>query len=520
MVVDDEAESHDDDDDDDNDDNDEEDTGSVNEEILVTFEELEEEDEIDDESGEGDDMGDLGDDDDAEEDGDYDDEDSSGSDDDVVIDEIVEQFMRTFHNGDYDNEFDDELSYDRGATSPGIRPTQASYKKTDNWRERNRIGLKNLKRQLQSCIDSVTRDNSFNLELRHNRHENWEMPIVWHEPVLDEYWNKLEAKICLRASKIKRIYVENVEMKKERLAALVAMFVSGRATNSCTSFYFDNANLCGEGIRSLSELVDVSSKLCNLTFSHNRIDIMDSARCLSRSLRSHTCINYLDLTHCDLGSSPEILLVILQSDVKWINLIDNNIDSVGVVKIAEYLEDNPPIRRIVLDHNRLNDDDAILISQALKRNTNLSHLDLERNNLTSIGVKVLLTSVYDSSSLNAISESNHTLERLFLFSHQTNESLVRGIDRGIDRLIELERTEKIVLALQDKDSLLTYLANVPVELIPEVLAFPLQQFDNQPLHKHLNIIYSTMRWWNMPMLHSYHQCVKSDTKRERDDKRN
>ena len=377
-----------------------------------------------------------------------------------------------------------------------------------------------MKRQLQSCIDSVTRDNSFNLELRHNRHENWEMPIVWHEPVLDEYWNKLEAKICLKASKIKRIYVENVEMKKERLAALLAIFRNGSATNSSTYLNFDNANLCADGIISLSELVDVSVELDQLHLYHNRIDRMESAFCLSRSLKSHACIAWLHMPHCDLGSSPEILLLILQSDVEYIYLDNNNIDSVGVVKIAEYLEDNPPIRRIVLDHNRLNDDDAILILQALKRNTNLSHLDLERNNLTSIGVKALLTSVYDSSSLNALSESNHTLERLVLFSHQTNESLVGGIDRGIDRLLWLDCTQKILLALQDKDSLLQYLANVPVDLIPEVLAFPLRQFDNQPLHKHLNIIYSTMRWWNMPMLYSYHQCVKSDTKRERDDKRN
>jgi Ran GTPase-activating protein (RanGAP) involved in mRNA processing and transport len=123
-----------------------------------------------------------------------------------------------------------------------------------------------------------------------------------------------------------------------------------------------------------------------------------------------------------------MLSVILQSEVKNIYLGSNNIDSVGSVTIAEYLEGNPPIDRIDLDCNRLNDDDAILISQALKRNTNLSHLDLERNSFTSMGVKALLTCVFDGSDLNAISESNHTLERLGLFSRQTNGSLVDGID--------------------------------------------------------------------------------------------
>jgi hypothetical protein len=229
---------------------------------------------------------------------------------------------------------------------------------------------------------------------------------------------------------------------------------------------------------------------------------MESARCLSTSLKSHTRINHLDLSHCDLGSSLEILSVILQSDVSLINLEHNNIDSLGAVKIAEYLESDPPVSRIDLDHNRLNDDDAVLISQALKRNTNLRTLYLSSNNFTSIGVKELLTCVFDSSSLNAISESNHTLERMIFFDD--NNSFFHKLKGCIDILLRLDRTQKIMLALQDKDSLLYYLANVPVKLIPKVLAFPLERFVYEHQHKHLNIVYSTMRWWNMPLLYSYY----------------
>jgi hypothetical protein len=141
---------------------------------------------------------------------------------------------------------------------------------------------------------------------------------------------------------------------------------------------------------------------------------MESARCLSRSLKLHNNINQISLTHCDLGSTPEILLIILQSDVRGINLSNNNISSLGAVTIAEYLEGNPPNQRLCLDSNWLNDNDAILISQAPKRNTNLKFLHLERNNITSIGVKALLNCVFDSSNLNAISESIHTFT---FFSH-------------------------------------------------------------------------------------------------------
>ena len=100
--------------------------------------------------------------------------------------------------------------------------------------------------------------------LTHNIYEGQlidnEEPIVWHEPILDRNWDVLEAEIDRmrlldRVTDIIGIQITNVEMKKERLAALVAIFRSGRATNSSTCLDFDNANLCEEGIVSLSKLV-------------------------------------------------------------------------------------------------------------------------------------------------------------------------------------------------------------------------------------------------------------------------
>ena len=149
--------------------------------------------------------------------------------------------------------------------------------------------------------------------------------------------------------------------------------------------------------------------------NHNRIDNMTSAHYLSRSLKLHICINQLWLTHCDLGSTPEILSVILQSEVEYICL-NNNIDALGAVKIDEYLEGDPPIHRIDLDRNHLNNDDALLISQALKRNTNLKTLSLHTNNLACTDVKALINCVFDGSCLNSISESNHTLTQMIILS--------------------------------------------------------------------------------------------------------
>jgi hypothetical protein len=165
-----------------------------------------------------------------------------------IEDEIVEKFIRNFHKGEYDVELDDTLSSDQGIISLA-RPTQASYNKPDNWRERNQIGLEKVKEQLQDCIASAIQEPSFELCLTHNDMWTQQQPIVWHEPILDYYWEQLEEEFDQNkqmgiVTKINHIGITNVEMKKERLAALVDIFVSERATNSSAVVDFNNVNLC------------------------------------------------------------------------------------------------------------------------------------------------------------------------------------------------------------------------------------------------------------------------------------
>jgi len=69
---------------------------------------------------------------------DDDDDDSSNSD--VIDDAIVEKFIRSFSNSDYDIEFDNALTLDRNVVQPA-QITQALYIKPDNWVVRNRLGF-------------------------------------------------------------------------------------------------------------------------------------------------------------------------------------------------------------------------------------------------------------------------------------------------------------------------------------------------------------------------------------------
>jgi hypothetical protein len=163
-----------------------------------------------------------------------------------VDDEIVDKFMLSFSNGDYDTEIDNKLSSDRNLIVPDVRPTQASYNKPDNWRERNQRGVEKVKGWLQDCVECVENGPSFGLYFIHNFGE-WEPlrdneePIVWHEPILEEYWDQLKEivdelkKILFRrfqqdiAPDIQEFEIVNVEMTKECMDKLVAIFT---ATNS------------------------------------------------------------------------------------------------------------------------------------------------------------------------------------------------------------------------------------------------------------------------------------------------
>ena len=185
----------------------------------------------------------------------------------------------------------------------------------------------------------------------------------------------------------------------------------------------------------------------------------------------------------------------------------------------ECIKSNSPTEHLYIGKNNLNDEDALAISRALKRNTNLTLLHLEQNNFTSVGVKALFSSVFDSSSLNAISKCNHRCKIIVVNGKAKIQENFSSINTSLDR------TDKVFLALLDNESLREYLSDVPIEFMPEVLAF-LQRnnmiipalrrltsfhLEMTPAHT-LNMLYSCMRWWNMPSLYSFHRNVASGSK--------
>jgi hypothetical protein len=440
--------------------------------------------------------------------------------------EQMELFMRTVQNGDYDDEMELDLRENHNQfdfTEPAAEVLPAE------WEEKQRIEKDRIKTQLQKfTLDEAGRRHSKyygdDLDVRSYIGGSGREPLgfVTSDESIHHHWEKLVAAYCMPNNRGRQLGINiiNVEIAKESMA-LLASSLAGRISDWCSAFKFNNNNLCREGMMSLLTLVENNQKMITFTLENNRIDDINVAMSLSNVLKSHTNIRYMYLNHCNLGNNANILSLILQSNVESIKLIGNNIDSSGAIKIAEFLKSNTKTTGLDLEFNLLNDDDAVVLAEALKVNTKLGWINLESNRFTVTGIKALIKSIYDCSSLNAIFESNHTLGGLYLFqksSHVLSYDKFRGDSCArvarfcLERLIKLNRTKKLLIALHDKDSLLRYLAHMPMQLMPEVLEF--LQLENN-LRKRMSMMYCLMRWWNMPTLYSFNRTCSLSTKKRK-----
>ena len=157
---------------------------------------------------------------------------------------------------------------------------------------------------------------------------------------------------------VNEICIDYIEMRKEHDTALVTSLCGRSEIYSISSVNFINTNLCWERIL----WCPYHHRWSKVTICHNsQLDWWNELGPLSLLVieKPLPIILSLVMEHCDLGRDPEILSVILQPDVKHINLSHNNIDLLGVVKISAYLEGHPPLKFLTFDNNKFNEDNKL-----------------------------------------------------------------------------------------------------------------------------------------------------------------
>ena len=83
---------------------------------------------------------------------------------------------------------------------------------------------------------------------------------------------------------------------------------------------------------------------------------------------------------------------------------------------------------------------------------------------------------------------------------------------------EGNKRKKMMVALwrSSRVSMLRYLEDVPVELMPQVLDFiRTNTCGHKQQEQTRNAVHSIARWWNMPSLYAYRSCASSKATRKR-----
>ncbi|EJK48487.1 hypothetical protein THAOC_32710 [Thalassiosira oceanica] len=148
-----------------------------------------------------------------------------------------------------------------------------------------------------------------------------------------------------------------------------------------------------------------------LLWISNQIPSDDQADLLIESLIVNRAIKDIRMENCfnqDGVNGCRALTSLMTSGRPFQELDFSDNGLLGVDDAAAALATNPQLEKLFMNENQLNDRDAELIAEALKRNTILQELTLDDNSITSTGFQKLRTAIYDPSSLNAVESCNHT----------------------------------------------------------------------------------------------------------------
>lgn len=436
----------------------------------------------------------------------------------VAESKTFERCLMNFCTGVYDHEIRTALENFAADIPPNNHDSDREV--SDDWDTVEDIARHNLKECLQACAREIRSpllwgwDNYKELlKLTPYKNGPTDGHMISRHHSLRSYWGDISVALTeFKTAKLGSLVVHKIELGEEVLEML-AEKMRGRIQRSLT---FVQNNLCSRGIDQIAAMVEGNPTLSDLRICDNALfrTTRGSALAAVRLLGTvgrHPNLCGLSLPGCGVGDNLQVLSSIMNSGATHIILNDNQIGTGGAVAIADFLESNPPLNHLELDKNRFNDDDAARLYRALKKNTNLFGLCVRGNSFTVEGVKTMVKAMFDSSTMNAIFDSNHTCQ-VVLFSQEDHiQHAYVGYINAEDREASRMRKMKVALWHSQRESLLRYTEAVPVELMPDVISFIQAKYCDGLCNE---MVYAIMRWWDMPSLYMCPPSLKSKRKRE------
>ena len=278
----------------------------------------------------------------------------------------------------------------------------------------------------------------------------------------------------------------------------------------------------GMSVGSILDVVESNKHLRKLEIANNQIGNQHIER-LCSAVRNHPLLAELKLNLCfEAGVSDEMLASLLTIDdlkLENLDLCRSVITTVGITLLADFLATNPRLKKLSLSGNNLTDSDAVLIGNALRSNSILRCLILYDNNITEAGKEAFRPVIYEDSTLNAATDSNHTCSvqvgSLFDFGWVALKCW------NLHEEKQINRGRKIYHLLSSRHKTMSnakYFENIDVKILPNMLASVQKYFSTLECHnekvrrkgtpgtrrfaktiddvKPLSIVYEVMRKWD------------------------
>lgn len=355
-----------------------------------------------------------------------------------------------------------------------------------------------------------------------NIYMGWEDdgPILIHDVAFDAHWEKLMDALKLYSHLENMLFIGNIQLTPHLLEILsigleVTKLTSLRLRDTHNELPQD---LRREALEGVIEIVNIQSNMTDFLWENNIID-MDDTNLLIETIKQHPSVNSVRFESCfgENVNGYDLLCSLINGDKHFdsIELYDNNICTLGNTHLPDYIATDPSLQTLRLTNAGLNDNDATLIANALQQNTNLRELYLVGNvGITDIGTKVLRRSIFNSTSLNSVVDSNHTCEvNTTGGGFYTLQNYRSADDLSTDRRNNMRKKIYRMFSLRHKrgDNVKRLDAELGDEsfiLVPHVLdclyrcsenriKFPPPSADPRPL----SIFFEILKGWHMPELH-------------------
>ena len=271
--------------------------------------------------------------------------------------------------------------------------------------------IENLLDDMQECTCLLRSGKCTDIALNHSIINN-ETDILQHDDKLLPHWMELANAIQVHpnSEQLEKLAIDNLELPTSVLN-LLSPALKGKEINRCR-FTHNTFDRMGDGIEFAVGLIKGLASTERFDWMNNVIEDEEHINNLIDAIISNPSIDRIQLEH-SLGdgiNSYDVLSTLLASEKPFtlIDLEGNNIKTEGDIAIPDFINSNPPLQHLYLANNNLNDNDALLIAQALKNNTNLLEIRLGDNNISNIGKEALYNAIYDPTSLNSLTDCNHT----------------------------------------------------------------------------------------------------------------